>query len=128
MAVYDYAQRVNRHGLVFMDGPGFDPIPVTGMVAGGCNLLLFTTGRGSVSGFEVAPSIKICSNTDTFERMMDDMDFNAGRVLQPGVDMDAVTADLLELVIAVASGQASKSEQQGLGEGEFMPWSPEGTT
>jgi altronate hydrolase len=128
MAVYDYAQPVDKHGLVFMDGPGFDPIPMTGMVAGGCNLVLFTTGRGSISGFEVAPSIKVCSNTPTYERMIDDMDLNAGLVLQPHVDLHTLGASLLELVIAVASGQASKSERQGLGEGEFMPWSPEGTT
>jgi altronate hydrolase len=127
-AVYDHAERVDSQGLVFMDGPGFDPISVTGMVAGGCNLVLFTTGRGSVSGFDVAPSIKICSNTNTYQRLMGDMDFDAGRLLGPDVDTGTVANELLELVIAVASGQASKSERQGLGEGEFMPWSPQGTT
>jgi altronate hydrolase len=127
-AVLDHAEQVVDRGLVFMDGPGFDPISITGMVAGGCNLALFTTGRGSISGCEVAPVIKVCSNTATYERMMDDMDLNAGRVLQPEVGMDEVAGDLLSLILAVASGQATKSEAQVLGEGEFIPWNPEGTT
>jgi altronate hydrolase len=126
MAVYDYAEPVTARGLTFMDTTGYDPISVTGMLAGGCNLVLFTTGRGSVFGSVPAPTIKICTNSETFNRMPDDMDFNAGRVLE-GVPMAEVAAELLELVIAVASGQPSKSEAQGVGEAEFVPWYLGGT-
>jgi altronate hydrolase len=104
-----------------MDSPGYDPASVTGQVASGCNLVLFTTGRGSVFGFKPAPSIKIATNSTTFNRMIDDMDFNAGRILD-GENMDALAAELIDLVIAVASGQASKSEALGIGEAEFNPW------
>lgn len=124
--VYDYAERVTAHGLTFMDTPGYDPIAATGQVAGGCNMLLFTTGRGSVFGFKPTPSIKIATNSATYERMSDDMDVNAGRVLS-GASLDEVAAELFELMIAVASGQPSKSEAQGVGEAEFNPWSIGGT-
>lgn len=119
--VYDYAEPVTSQGFVFMNSPGYDPVSVTGQVAGGCNLVLFTTGRGSVFGFRPAPSIKICSNSTTYEQMLNDMDLNAGLVLE-GVDMEKVAASLFELVVAVASGQPSKSEAQGVGEAEFCPW------
>jgi altronate hydrolase len=121
MAVYDYAKPVTQRGFVFMDSPGYDPVAVTGQVAGGCNLVLFTTGRGSVFGFKPAPSIKIASNSDLYRRMMGDMDVDAGVVLA-GADMKQVANELLDLVIAVASGQPSKSEAQGIGEAEFSPW------
>jgi altronate hydrolase len=124
--VYEYAEPVSTRGFNFMDSPGIDWISVTGQVAGGCNLVLFTTGRGSVFGFRPAPCIKISTNTATYERMQDDMDLNAGRVLE-GVEMKAVAAELLELVVAVASGQRSKSEAQGVGEAEFSPWNLGGT-
>jgi altronate hydrolase len=126
MAVYDYAEPVTARGFTFMDTTGYDPISVTGMVAGGCNLVLFTTGRGSVFGFKPAPCLKICSNSTTFERMPDDMDLNAGRVLT-GLPMEQVADELLKLVIAVASGQPTKSEVQGIGEAEFVPWYLGGT-
>src|SRR5581483_162592 len=125
-AVYDYAEPVTARGFTFMDSPGYDPVSVTGQVAGGCNLVLFMTGRGSVFGFKPAPSIKICTNTPTYEHMIDDMDLNAGRVLE-GEDMAKVAADLLDLTIAVASGKPSKSEAQGVGEAEFNPWNLGGT-
>jgi altronate hydrolase len=123
--VYDYAEPVIDRGFTFMNSPGYDPVSVTGQVAGGCNLVLFTTGRGSVFGFKPAPCIKISSNSTTYERMADDMDLNAGQVLE-GVGLEAVAAQLLDLIIAVASGQPSKSEAQGVGEAEFSPWSLEG--
>ena len=126
MAVYDYAEPVTDRGLVFMDTPGYDPVSVTGMVAGGCNLVLFTTGRGSVFGFKPAPSLKICSNSTTFERMQDDMDLNAGQVLA-GFPLEQVADELLDLVIAVASGRPTKGETQGIGEVEFVPWYLGGT-
>ena len=124
--VYDYAEAVTTQGFAFMNSPGYDPVSITGQVAGGCNLVLFTTGRGSVFGFKPAPCIKISTNSAIYERMSDDMDLNAGRVLQ-GVEMEQVAAELLDLVIAVASGQPSKSEAQGVGEAEFCPWNVEGT-
>jgi altronate dehydratase len=125
-AVYEYAEKVLHAGFVFMDTPGYDPVSVTGMVAGGCNLVLFTTGRGSVFGFKPAPSIKICTNSTTFHRMRDDMDVNAGRVIDEDIPLEILADDLLELVIEVASGKPSKSENLGLGEIEFSPWSPVG--
>ncbi len=124
--VYDYAESVTARGFVFMNSPGYDPVSVTGQVAGGCSLVLFTTGRGSVFGFKPAPCIKISSNSTTYERMVEDMDLNAGKVLE-GADMEQVAAELLDLVIAVASGQSSQSESQGVGEAEFSPWNLEGT-
>jgi len=124
--VYEYAEPVTRRGFTFMDSPGNDWVSVTGQIASGCNLVLFTTGRGSVFGSRPAPTIKICTNSVTYERMADDMDLNAGRVLE-GVDMREIAAELLDLVVAVASGQPSKSEAQGVGEAEFSPWSLGGT-
>jgi altronate dehydratase len=121
MEVYDYAEPVVARGFVFMNSPGYDPVSVTGQVAGGCNLVLFTTGRGSVCGFKPAPVIKIASNSATYECIIDDMDLNAGRVLD-GASLEEVAAELLEKVVAVASGQPSKSEAQGVGEAEFSPW------
>jgi altronate hydrolase len=126
MAVYDYAQPVADRGFVFMDSPGYDPVSVTGQVAGGCNLVVFTTGRGSVFGFKPAPSLKVSTTSALYERMCDDMDLDAGRVLD-GADVDGVAAELLDLVLATASGQPSKSEAQGVGEAEFCPWNVEGT-
>jgi altronate dehydratase len=124
--VYDYAEQVTARGFVFMNSPGYDPVSVTGQVAGGCNLVLFSSGRGSVFGSELAPCIKISSNSELYERMADDVDLNAGRVLE-GADMERVAAELLDLVVAVASGQPSRSEAQGVGEAEFCPWNLEGT-
>ncbi len=119
--VYDYAEPITTRGFAFMDSPGYDPVSVTGQVASGCNLVLFTTGRGSTFGFKPAPSIKVATNSSMFNRMIDDMDFNGGRILD-GASMDDVANELFELVIAVASGQPPKSEAQGIGEAEFAPW------
>ncbi|MBL7198717.1 MAG: altronate dehydratase [Anaerolineae bacterium] len=119
--VYEYAEPVVARGFTFMNAPGNDWISVTGQVAGGCNLVVFTTGRGSAFGFKPAPTLKVCSNSTTFERMADDMDLNAGRVLE-GTDINDMAAELFELILAVASGQPSKSEAQGIGEAEFCPW------
>ena len=119
--VYEYAEPVTARGFTFMDSPGSDPVSVTGQVAGGCNLVLFTTGRGSVFGFKPAPSIKISSNSTTYERMQGDMDLDAGQVLA-GVPLKEVAGELLDLVVAVASGQPTKSEAQDVGETEFSPW------
>jgi arabinonate dehydratase len=124
--VYDYAESVVTRGLAFMNTPGFDPVSVTGQVAGGCNLVLFTTGRGSVLGFKPAPCLKISTTSALCERLAGDIDFDAGRLLA-GEEMAGLAAELLELTTAVASGQPSKSEAQGVGEAEFAPWNREGT-
>jgi altronate hydrolase len=124
-AVYDYAEPVAGPGLAFMNTPGYDPVSVTGQVAGGCTLVVFTTGRGSVFGFKPAPVIKVSTSTALYERMREDMDLDAGRVLA-GMPMEDAAEELLDLVVAVASGRPSKSEAQGVGEAEFVPWSLEG--
>lgn len=124
--VVGYAETVTARGLVFMNTPGYDPVSVTGQMAGGCTLILFTTGRGSVLGGKPAPCIKISSSSDLYGRLSSDIDLDAGRVLA-GAGLDQVAAELLDLAIAVASGQPSKSEAQGVGEAEFCPWNMEGT-
>jgi altronate hydrolase len=120
-AVYDYAEPITERGFVYVDTPGYDPVCVTGQVASGCTVVIFTTGRGSVFGYKPAPSIKVTTNTAVYDHMLDDMDFNAGKVMD-GVSLQAAAAELLDLTIAVASGQPSKSEAQGVGEAEFIPW------
>ena len=119
--VYDYAEPITTRGFNFMNTPGNDWTAIAGQVAGGCTLILFTTGRGSVFGFKPAPVIKIASNSTMYHHMVDDMDLNAGRVLE-GETLRHVANDLLNTTIAVASGVPSKSEAQGLGESEFSPW------
>lgn len=121
MAVYDYAQRITDRGFCFMDTPGLDPVSVTGLVAGGCNLVAFTTGRGSCLGFKPAPSLKIATNTPLYERLNEDMDIDAGVILN-GVPVRDVGLQIFEELIAVAGGKKTKSEAQGLGEQEFAPW------
>ncbi|MBI5034765.1 MAG: altronate dehydratase [Chloroflexi bacterium] len=121
--VYEYAELVTSNGLVFMDTPGYDPVSATGQLAGGCNLILFTTGRGSVFASNVAPCVKIASHSALFDRMSDDMDFNAGQIID-GVSMPVAADALLDLVIRVASGERTKSENYGLPESEFVPWQP----
>lgn len=120
-AVYKYAEQVTERGLVFMDTPGYDPVSATGQVAGGANVIVFTTGRGSAFGFKPTPSIKVATNTPLYEDMTGDMDINAGAILE-GISVQDVGQQILEEVIAVASGKQSKSEAQGVGEEEFAPW------
>jgi altronate hydrolase len=121
VAVYDYAERIRDTGFVYMDSPGYDPVSVTGQVAGGCNLVAFTTGRGSCFGFKPSPSIKISTTSRLYHHMIDDMDVNGGAVLE-GRSIEEVGHEIFELLLAVASGQKSKSEAQGVGEEEFNPW------
>lgn len=125
-AVYAYAEPITERGMVFMDTPGYDPVSATGQVAGGCNLIVFTTGRGSVFGFKPAPSIKVATNSALYRQMEDDMDIDAGKILD-GVPMAAVAAEILDEIVAVASGKQSKSEAQGVGADEFNPWNLGGT-
>ena len=104
-----------------MDTPGYDPVSVTGLVAGGANIVVFTTGRGSCFGCKPAPSIKVATNTPMYERMRDDMDLNAGVILD-GVSVQEVGRQIFEEILAVASGKKTKSEQLGIGDEEFVPW------
>ena len=121
-AVYEYADHITQKGFVYMDTPGYDPVSATGQVAGGCNLLAFTTGRGSVFGFKPVPSIKIATNSTTYERMKSDMDINAGTIVTGHESIAQVGQRIFDLLIAVASGQESLSEAQDIGEEEFNPW------
>ena len=120
-AVYEYAERVDTRGFVFMDTPGFDPVSCTGQVAGGANLICFTTGRGSAYGCKPVPSIKLATNSDVYARMIDDMDINCGDVLD-GVSLEDKGAEIFGRALAVASGERSKSEELGYGGNEFVPW------
>jgi altronate hydrolase len=119
--VYEYAEPVTAKGLVVMDTPGYDPASVTGMVAGGANVVCFTTGRGSCFGCKPTPSIKIATNTPMYERMIGDMDINAGRILS-GTSLEEVGQEIFEMILRVASGEQTKSERHGIGEEEFAPW------
>lgn len=120
-AVYRYAEKVTEKGFVFMDTPGYDPVSATGQVAGGANVLCFTTGRGSAYGCKPTPSIKIATNSDVYERMSEDMDINGGDVLD-GVSLHAKGQEIFDKILAVASGEKSKSEELGYGSHEFVPW------
>jgi altronate hydrolase len=121
-AVYQYAEPIVQRGLGFMDTPGYDPVSVTGLVAGGATVVCFTTGRGSVLGCKPAPSIKIATNTETFTRMREDMDLNAGRIVDGTATLSEVGEEIFETVIAVASGRRTVSEELDLGADEFVPW------
>ena len=120
--VYLYAEPIDAKGFVVMDSPGFDPASVTGLVASGANVVCFTTGRGSCFGCKPTPSIKIASNTPMYERMIDDMDVNAGTILS-GASVEEVGREIFELILETASGHKTKSELHGIGEEEFAPWS-----
>lgn len=119
--VVGYAEPVEAKGFVVMDTPGYDPVSMTGIVAGGANVLVFTTGRGSVFGCKPAPSIKVATNTPMYEHMIDDMDVNAGVILN-GTPVEEVGRQIFEEILAVASGKKTKSEINGVGEEEFAPW------
>lgn len=117
-----YACPPQRRGFVMMDSPGYDPVSVTGQIAAGCNLVAFTTGRGSAFGSKPAPTLKICSNSSTYRRMRGDMDIDAGAIISAGTPLAEVGEEIFERLLALASGEPSKSERQGLGDLEFVPW------
>lgn len=119
--VVGYAEKIKTRGFVHMDTPGYDPVSVTGQVAGGCNIVCFTTGRGSAFGFKPSPSIKIATNSDLYRKQEADMDINAGRMLD-GISLDEMGMEIFEHILAVASGEKTKSELDGIGEEEFNPW------
>ena len=120
--VYKYAETVTARGFVFMDSPGYDPASVTGQIAGGCNLVCFTTGRGSAFGSKPAPTIKIATNSDIARRMPEDMDIDTGTILTGESSVAEKGGEIYRRFLEVASGKPSFSEAQGLGDYEFVPW------
>ena len=120
--VYEFAENVAAKGLVFMDTPGYDPVSVTGHVAGGANIVCFTTGRGSVYGCKPAPSLKLATNSPLFRRMEEDMDVNCGTIVDGAETVEQVGERIFRLVLDTASGRKSKSELLGFGDDEFAPW------
>ena len=123
-AVYRYAEPVSAAGFCFMDTPGYDPVSMTGLVCGGCNIGVFTTGRGSVYGCKPAPCIKVATNTLMFNWMAEDMDINAGTILDGAESVEEVGWRIFEKIVAVAGGERTRSEQAGIGDEEFAPWTP----
>jgi altronate dehydratase len=121
-AVYEFAEPITTPGFVYMDSPGYDPCSVTGQIASGATMIVFTTGRGSVSGYKPSPCIKLATNSEMYAKMSEDMDVNCGDILSQGVSIDAKGAEILEKIIATASGEQTLSEQLGFGGAEFVPW------
>lgn len=122
-AVYRYAEPITERGFVIMDSPGYDPASITGKVASGAQVVVFTTGRGSCFGCKPSPTIKVATNSAMFHRMSDDMDINAGVILD-GTSVAEVGQQIFDHIIATASGEQTLSEQQGIGDEEFCPWFP----
>ena len=122
MAVYKYAEPVTAKGFVFMDTPGFDPVSATGQIAGGANLIAFTTGRGSMFGSKPAPCVKLATNTPMYRRLTEDMDINCGEILDGTATVQEMGQRIFELFLRIASGERSRSEELGLGDHEFVPW------
>lgn len=121
-AVYEFAQPIRMRGLVFMDTPGYDAVGVTGQIAGGCNLLCFTTGRGSTTGYKPVPGIKLATNTPMYQRMSEDMDLNCGEIVDGAASIEEVGRRIFDKVLRVASGERTCSEQYDYGDAEFVPW------
>ena len=121
-AVYGYAEQITEHGLVIMDAPSYDPVSATAQFAGGCNLCIFTTGRGSCYGSRYFPTIKVASNSQLFTRMPEDMDINAGTIIDGERTLAQVGEEIFERMIAVASGEKTASERFGMGDEEYIPW------
>jgi len=120
--VFQYAQVVDTPGFVFMDSPGYDPASVTGQIAGGCNLVCFTTGRGSTFGSKPAPCLKIATNSDMYRQLDEDMDIDAGTIVSAGDSVADVGTRIYQRLLEVASGSQTLSEAHGLGDNEFVPW------
>lgn len=120
-AVYQYGELVTERGLVFVDTPGYDPICSTGQIASGATIMCFTTGRGSVSGFKPVPTMKLSTNTQMFDRMRDDMDFNCGTIIT-GDTLEDMGRQIFLQIVETASGKETQSERNGFGDNEFVPW------
>ena len=119
--VFHYAEPITEKGFVYMDTPGYDPVAATGQVAGGCNILAFTTGRGSAYGCKPTPSFKLATNSDIYRHMIDDMDVNCGDIID-GVTVEEKGREIFDYMLRVASGEKTKSEQLGYGDAEYVPW------
>jgi altronate hydrolase/galactarate dehydratase len=120
--VYKFAEPIDTKGFVYMDSPGYDPCSVTGQIASGANLICFTTGRGSVSGYKPTPCIKLATNSEMYARMSEDMDINCGDIVSDGVSVADKGAEIFEMFLATASGRRTRSEELGFGGAEFVPW------
>ena len=120
--VYNYGERIDTKGFVFMDSPGYDPCSITGQVASGSNIVTFTTGRGSCYGCKPAPSLKLATNSNMYRRMEEDMDINCGEVLDEDISIDAMGERIFDKIVKTASGEPTKSEELGIGDNEFVPW------
>jgi altronate hydrolase len=120
--VYRYAEKVTATGFTFMDTPGYDPVSVTGIVAGGATVMCFTTGRGSVLGCKPTPSLKLATNTEMYKRMSEDMDLNCGVIVDGSASVQEVGRELFQLILDTASGRRTRSEELGFGQEEFVPW------
>jgi altronate hydrolase len=120
--VYEYAEPVTASGFVYMDTPGYDPVSATGQVAGGANMIVFTTGRGSAYGCAPAPSLKLATNTALWQRQEEDIDLNCGEIVDGGATVPQIGERLFRLMLDTASGTRSKSELHGYGQNEFVPW------
>jgi altronate hydrolase len=121
-AVYEYAERVTERGFVYMDTPGYDPVSATGQVAGGANMICFTTGRGSAYGCAPSPSLKLATNTALWQRQEEDIDLNCGEIVDGRAGIQEMGQRIFERVLATASGEATQSEKHGYGQNEFVPW------
>jgi altronate hydrolase len=121
-AVYEYAEPVTAKGFVYMDTPGYDPVSATGQVAGGANLICFTTGRGSAYGCAPSPSLKFSTNTALWKKQEEDMDLNCGEIVDGGVSIAEMGQRIFDMILAAASGEPTKSERHGYGQNEFVPW------
>ena len=113
---------MTEHGFVYMDSPGYDPCSVTGQIASGANLVCFTTGRGSVSGYKPTPCIKLATNSEMYRHMSEDMDLNCGDIVSEGMSVEAKGREIFEMWLKVASGAKTRSEELGFGGAEFVPW------
>jgi len=122
VAVYEYAEPVSAKGFVYMDTPGYDPVSATGQVAGGANMIVFTTGRGSAYGCAPSPSLKLSTNTALWTKQEEDIDLNCGEIADGNASVDEIGEQLFRLMLDTASGAKSKSEQHGYGQSEFVPW------
>jgi altronate hydrolase len=120
--VFEYAQPVTAKGFVYMDTPGYDPVSATGQVAGGANMILFTTGRGSAYGCAPSPSLKLSTNTELWQRQQEDIDLNCGEIADGEATIEEIGERLFKLIVATASGEKTKSERFGYGQSEFIPW------
>ena len=120
--VVEFAESVQARGFVYMDTPGYDPVSATGQVAGGANLICFTTGRGSAYGCAPSPSLKLSTNTALWTKQQEDIDIDCGTIVDGLETVDEVGERIFRLMLDTASGRATKSEQHGYGQNEFVPW------